>query len=100
MTTSSITIQFNEPGDFRAMHAAERFLRKHGFSIGQVQGPAPRAIMFGRYDFIAKWRNLTLAEQEASHGQMTGSMRNGPVTVMIFDRAPEAALISLGVAEN
>lgn len=92
-----VTLQFSGSGDFDAMHSAECFLRQHGFSIGQPQGPAPRAIMFGDYDFIAKWRNLTPAEQEASHGQMTGSMRNGPINVTLFDHIPEQARCAVGI---
>ena len=91
------TLRFSGAGDFDAMHAAERYLRQRGFSIGQLQGPAPRAIMFGAYDFIAKWRNLTPAERKSSHGQMTGDMRSGPVTVTIFDHAPEQAKRALDI---
>lgn len=81
---------FDQAGDFEAMHRAEQFLTAAGFSIGRMQGPAPRGILFGAYD-IAKWRNLNAGQRDALHGEMTGSMRNGPVTVRIFDAAPQDA---------
>jgi hypothetical protein len=81
---------FDQPGDFEAMYAAEAFLAAAGFSVGSTQRGDPRGIMFGDYD-IAKWRNLNGREREALHGTMTGNMREGPVTVRIFEKAPEDA---------
>jgi hypothetical protein len=54
---------------------------------------SPRGIMFGNYD-VSKWRNLSKRDRADLHGVMTtatGSMREGPVTVRIFESAsPEA----------
>lgn len=74
--------------DFAPMYAAERFLEACGFSIGHCQRGSPRGILFGDFD-IQKWRNLTEADREALHGTMTGDMRAGPVTITIFETAPE-----------
>lgn len=85
------TFKGNE--DFEAVNAAEHFLRFAGFSVGSNERGKPRGIMFGDYT-IAKWRNLHKQDIDALHGKMTsetGSMRDGPVTVRIFDSAPHAA---------
>lgn len=80
-------------GDFAACDAAEDFLRGAGFSVGSMQRGAPRGIMFGDY-LISKDRGLDTEDRAALHGQMigaNGSMRNGPVKVVIYDHAPEDA---------
>jgi hypothetical protein len=73
---------FDEPGDFRANEAAERWLDENGYSVGRMQGSAPRGILRGDFD-IQKWRNLSDAERDALHGTMTGDFRDGPITVRI-----------------
>lgn len=81
---------FTGEDDFSAMIAAERFLKAAGFSVGSTQRGDPRGIMFGEYD-IPKWRNLNQSERKSLHGQMTGNMRSGPVTVTIFGSASAEA---------
>lgn len=61
--------------DLATMREAEEYLRDRGFSIGRLQGPAPRGIMLGDID-IQKWRNLDQRAQAELHGVMT---RHGDV---------------------
>lgn len=77
---------FDQQGDFEACRAAEAWCRENGYSVGTMQGRDPRGILLGDYD-IAKWRNLDKMHRAALHGVMTGSMRNGPVTVEIYETA-------------
>lgn len=81
---------FSQKGDFEAMSAAENFLKVAGFSIGSSERGSPRGIMFGDYD-ISKWRHLSQSEIDDLHGRMTGDGRNGPLTVTIFEFAPQEA---------
>ncbi len=81
---------FAQTGDFEANTAAEHFLEQAGFSVGTMQRGDPRGIMFGDC-VISKWRNLHHLEKQAMHGQMTGNMREGPITVTIFESAPQEA---------
>jgi hypothetical protein len=81
---------FDQPGDFEAMHAAETFLETAGFSVGRMQRGDPRGILFGDFD-IAKWRNLNARERAGLHGHLIGDMRAGPVTIRIFEKAPQDA---------
>lgn len=78
---------FKQEGDFSACDAAERFCKELGLSVGTMQRRDPRGLMFGDID-IEKWRNLSDQERKALHGIMTGYMRDGPVTVTVFDSAP------------
>jgi hypothetical protein len=80
-----MTKTFDQVGDFKAVHAAEEWCEKQGISVGSMQGPSPRGLMYGNYA-IAKWRNLNDKEREELHGTMTGDMRNGPVTVQIREQ--------------
>lgn len=85
------TKTFTAPGDFAACRLAESWLTERGFSIGRMQGPDPRGIVHGTYD-IQKWRNLNRAERAALDGTMTGSMRNGPITVTLLPTARNEAV--------
>ncbi len=84
-------IVFAQPGDFAAADAAERALARAGFSIGQTQVHAPRAILLGRYDWIAKWRNLTHHEKMVVDGEWHGG-RNGPIRIVPSAKASPEAL--------
>lgn len=88
MFTKSFTN--DEPDNFSACHTAEDWLKKRGFSLGYMQGPSPRGILFGDYE-IAKWRNLNGKEKKELDGQMTGSMRNGPVMIELWNCNDEPA---------
>jgi hypothetical protein len=74
---------FDQQGDFAANYAAEQWLREAGYSVGIMERGSPRGILRGNY-LIMKWRNLSPQDRKALDGQMTGDMRNGPVTVEIF----------------
>lgn len=81
---------FKSEVDFGACRSAECFLERAGFSLGRMQRGDPRGILFGTYN-IQKWRNLSEDDRKALHGQMTGNMRDGPVEIRIFGRAPDEA---------
>lgn len=83
----SVKIQtFTHRGDFAACHAAEQWCADHGISVGRMQGPEPRGLLWGDFD-IQKWRNLSAADRAELNGTMTGNMREGPVVVAISERA-------------
>lgn len=81
---------FSQPGTFEAMGAAEQLLEAAGFSVGSTERGNPRGIMFGSHS-IAKWRNLNGRERAQLDGHLTGDMREGPVTIEIFESAPQEA---------
>jgi hypothetical protein len=76
--------------DFSATRKAEEFLMRNGYSFGSMQRNDPRGIMNGDY-LISKWRHFTQKERSEFDGVMTGSPRNGPVFVDIYD---ESAVLS------
>jgi len=80
------SLKFNEPGDFAALSAAQKWCRDHGISYGSLQGPDPVGLMVGDYA-IAKWRNLSAAERAELDGQLTGDKRNGPVFIQLTNAA-------------
>lgn len=80
-------IEFNQAGTFQAMYAAEAWCRENGISVGQSCATGPTGLLFGRYDWIAKWRNLTARERKDLHGTMSGDMRDGPVVIVLKDEA-------------
>lgn len=86
---------FTQTGDFEATHAAEKFLKESGFSLGTTCHGLPRGIMFGDY-WITKYRNLDRGQRQALHGELVGDGRNGPVTIRLFDSAPEDAKAAFG----
>lgn len=80
--------------DFATMREAEDYLKARGFSVGRMQGPAPRGILFGNVD-IQKWRNLDSADRAALHGWI---IRYGTVPpygerahITIYEHAPDEA---------
>ena len=80
-------IVFNQAGSFEAMYAAEAWCRENGISVGQSSATGPTGLLFGPYDWIAKWRNLTAGEKRELHGTMSGDMREGPVLIDLKDDA-------------
>jgi hypothetical protein len=95
VSDTAIKLTFYDPGDFVAESRAVAALEDCGFSVGHMQAHAPRGIPFGCYD-IQKWKNLNAEHRRALHGLMNGDYRNGPVTVEIFDSAPDEAKAVLG----
>lgn len=80
-------IEFKQQGTFKAMYAAEAWCRENGISVGQSCATGPTGLLFGQYDWIAKWRNLNARERNELHGTMSGNMRNGPVVIDLKDDA-------------
>ena len=82
-------IEFNQTGTFQALHAAEAWCRENGISYGQSCATGPTGLLFGHFDWIAKWRNLTPKERADLHGAMSGDFREGPVVIFLKDTAVE-----------
>lgn len=78
--------RFHGDNPVEARQRAERALKAAGFSVGSRQRGAPSGILFGDYS-IAKWRNMTVAEREACHGQIFGD--DLPVQVTFPPAPPE-----------
>lgn len=89
---------FTEIGHFAATNAAEAWLTSRGFSVGFMEGNAPRGIRHGDC-VISKWRNLSAQDKLAMHGAISGDHRLGPVTVDLFDSAPAEARAAFAVPE-
>ncbi|MDR6642800.1 hypothetical protein J2X57_002012 [Luteibacter sp. 1214] len=75
-------IAFASETDFEACKGAETWCRQRGISVGQMQGPSPRGLLFGDY-LISKWRGMNAVERKQLHGTMQGDMRHGPITITI-----------------
>lgn len=88
-------IVFNQAGTFQALRAAESWCRDHGISVGQSCATGPTGLLFGKYDWIAKWRNLTAKERAELHGTITGDFREGPVVVSLKGNAVQAHMATL-----
>ncbi len=73
---------FQQTGDFVAMHLAEDWCKDQGISVGSGERGRPRGLLRGDFT-IAKWRNLNENERAALDGEMTGDMRNGPITIQM-----------------
>lgn len=80
-------IEFTNKGLFEAMYAAQAWCGKNGITVGQSCATGPTGLLFGRYDWIAKWRNLSPQEREDLHGTMSGDFREGPVVIELKDEA-------------
>ena len=78
-------IEFNLPGVFQALYAAQEWCVHNSISYGSLCGDQPVALMYGDYN-IAKWKNLTPKEKRTVDGKMTGDMRNGPIFIEMFTR--------------
>lgn len=70
--------------EFETDAEAIAWLEPMGFSVGRLQGPAPRGILFGQHD-IQKWRNLRPADVDALHGTLQRGI------VLIWEDAPPEA---------
>lgn len=83
------SITFEQPGDFDASRAAEKWLQKHGFSFGPSQADGPQAIWFGDCS-ISKWRNLSAAERKSADAVLH-SGRGCAATITLMPSASPAA---------
>ena len=91
-------IEFNQTGTFQAMYAAEAWCRENGISVGQSCATGPTGLLFGKFDWIAKWRNLAPKERAELHGTMSGDFREGPVVISLKDDAVQAHRLCLAAA--
>lgn len=80
-------IEFNQTGTFQSMYAAEAWCRENGISVGQSSATRPSGLLFRKFDWIAKWHNLTPKERADLHGTMSGDFREGPVVINLKDEA-------------
>lgn len=80
-------MRFEFPSDAEAI----AWLEPLGFSVGRLQGPAPRGILFGSYD-IQKWRNLRPSDVDALHGTLQQGV------VLIWGDAPAYARAAIAKA--
>lgn len=83
-------IEFTQQGTFQAMYAAQAWCAENGLSVGQSCATGPTGLLFGNYEWIAKWKNLTHQEQLDLHGTMSGDLREGPVIIVLKNEAVEA----------
>lgn len=83
-------VKFDQKGTFAALYAAEAWCQQNGISVGQSSATGPTGLLFGTYDWIAKWRNLTKAERDELHGTLSGDFREGPVWIDLKEEAVEA----------
>ena len=86
----AMRIEFTQKGTWNAMIAAEKWCEDNGISVGNSCSMGPTGLMFGKYDWIAKWKNLTHQERLDLHGTMDGDFREGPVVIILKDEAVEA----------
>jgi len=91
-------IEFNQTGTFQAMYAAKAWCSANGISVGQSCATGPSGLLFGNFDWIAKWRNLTPKERADLHGTMSGDFREGPVVITLKDEAVQKYRPSLDAA--
>lgn len=86
MSNILFMVRLTDEGDFVSVRRAEQHLKEHGFSVGTMQRPEPRGILYGNVG-IQKWRNLNRSERDALHGLMSGN-RSSQVSIEILDTAP------------
>lgn len=82
------------------MYAAEAWCAANGISVGQSSATGPTGLLFGEYDWIAKWRNLTPQERADLHGTMSGDFREGPVVIELKDEAVATYAACLKASAN
>lgn len=69
---------------------AVAYLTARGFSVGRMQGPERRGILFGQVD-IMKWRNLSRQDIAVLHGVLRVNPASRTATIIIFANAPAEA---------
>lgn len=86
-----VHLEFQTPGEFYSMYAAERWLHENGYSSGSTDITKFVGLLKGEKILIAKWKNLTKDERAALDGVMYAmfSYRTGPVEVIIFKKEVE-----------
>lgn len=71
----------NDGSEWSAMHAAERHIREQGWSVGPTDITGRRGVVFQPDVRVAKWKNLTPAEQAACDAVLVGRSRNENLTL-------------------
>ena len=80
--------KFDIPGTFESMYAAQHWLTEKGYGYGSSSCGYPVAVMKGDYydyGLPHKMKNFTAKEIASVHGQITGNLREGPVTVTLYE---------------
>ena len=74
----------NNPDEWNALSAAQKWLKDNGYSYAPMCGPEPIGIMLGDFE-IAKWRNLSTWERKELDGMIVplngGRFRGNSCTV-------------------
>lgn len=81
--------EFKVDGDFESMYAAQRYLIDRDYGYGSSCCGEPTAIMKGdyySYDLPHKMKNFTDKQRQSVHGIMFGDMRNGKVTIHLYEQ--------------
>lgn len=79
---------FTVAGTFQSMYAAQKWIRDKGYDYGSSSALEPTAVMKGNYydyGLPHKMKNFTVKEKQMVHGIITGNMREGPVTVCLYE---------------
>lgn len=79
---------FKVEGTFKSMYAAQKFANDNGYGYGSTSAMHPTALMKGdyySYGLPHKMKNFTKQQISQVHGIMKGDMRDGPVTVIIYE---------------
>ena len=76
------TKTFTDAGTFEALHAAQKWLTQNGYSYGSSCVMHSIPVMKGDF-IIAKWKNLTKGEIKQLDGEVSGELREGPITVRL-----------------
>lgn len=73
-------------GEFKSLWASEKWLKDNGYSYGSSCRGMPIAICKDEYTLPQKWKNLTKAEKKSVDGILITSFREGPATIIIFEK--------------
>ena len=80
-------IQFDVKGTFQSYYAAVDWCEEYGYSVGSMERDNPIGVMRGDFR-IAKWTNMTKAEQDACDATLTSTdFRDGTVTLIFRQNA-------------
>lgn len=81
---------FENKGTFKALWAAEGWLKSNGYSYGSTCVPYKEvAIVRGEYNLPQKWKNMDKEQRRSVDGVMVSNdYREGPVIVQLFEQCP------------
>ena len=79
-------MEFTEAGTWKAMYAAQGWLKENGYSYGSTDGLNPQGFIYqSEWPFTQKWHNMSADEKRACDGVIIGELREGPVTLLFFN---------------